>query len=285
MRNPEIRHISSNPNLTGLAEVTPDIVYSTAAGVDVKLALLLPWGAVERGDRLPLVVFVQGSAWTFPNIGYEIPQLSRYAQEGYAVATLTHRNCLEGHPFPAYLKDAKAAIRFLRANAEKYAIDRERVCIFGTSSGGNTALLVALTGDDPAFRTDEYAGESDKVQLMIECFGPTDLAAMVSAGAGQDESFAEIFRGLAGSRPLPEVLHEMSPVNRVAAGAKYPPMLLIHGDADELVPYDQMTKMYRVLLESGADARAICVDGAPHEGSFWSRELHDIILGFIREKL
>ena len=285
MRNPEIRHISSNPNLTGLAEVTPDIVYSTAAGVDVKLSLLLPWGAVERGDRLPLIVFVQGSAWTFPNIGYEIPQLSRYAQEGYAVATLTHRSCLEGHPFPAYLKDVKTAIRFLRANAEAYAIDRERVCIFGTSSGGNTALLVALTADDPAFKTDEYAGESDKVQLMIECFGPTDLAAMVSAGAEQDESFAEIFRGLAGSRPLSEVLHEMSPVSRVVAGAKYPPMLLIHGDADELVPYDQMTKMYRVLLENEADVKAICVDGAPHEGSFWSRELHDIILGFIREKL
>jgi acetyl esterase/lipase len=280
----DIRHIPMNPALTGLAEVTLDIAYSNAAGVDVKLALLTPWGAVERGDKLPLIVFVQGSAWTFPNIGYELPQLSRYAQEGYAVATLTHRNCLEGHPFPAYLQDVKTAIRFLRAHAEQYAIDPERVCIFGTSSGGNTALLVALTGDDPAFKTDEYAGESDRVQLMVECFGPTDLAAMVPADA-QDESFAEIFRGLAGDRPLPEVLHAMSPVNRVAAGGKYPPMLLIHGDADELVPYDQMTRMYKVLLENGVDARAICVDGAPHEGSFWSRELHDIILEFIRERL
>jgi len=283
--DPEIRHIPMNPNLTGLAEVTLDIVYSKAAGVEVKLALLLPWGAVERGDKLPLIVFVQGSGWTFPNIGYELPQLSRYAQEGYAVATLTHRNCLEGHPFPAYLQDVKTAIRFLRAHAEQYAIDRERVCIFGTSSGGNTALLVALTGDDPAFKTDEYADESDGVQLMVECFGPTDLAAMVPTAEAQDDSFAEIFRCLAGGRPLPEVLHAMSPINRVAAGAKYPPMLLIHGDADELVPYDQMTRMYRVLVENGADARAICVDGAPHEGSFWSRELHDAILAFIREKL
>ena len=282
---PEIRHVANNPSLQGLAEVAQNIVYSTATGTDISLALLRPWGAKERGDRLPLIVFVQGSAWTFPDIGYELAQMGWYAQNGYAVATVTHRNCLNGHPFPAYLQDVKTAIRFLRSHAEEYCIDKTRVCIWGTSSGGNTALLVGLTGDDPAFKTLEYPEESDAVRLVVECFGPTDLLKMVGGREAGDAGIADIFHGLAGGRDMGQVLWEMSPVNHLKPGADCPPFLLIHGDADDVVPYDQMVLMVHALLDQGADVRAVCVDGAPHEGTFWSRELHDIILNYIREKL
>ena len=285
MGYPEIRHVPNNPSLEGMAQVAQNIVYSSATGKEITLTLLTPWGAKERGERLPLIVFVQGSAWTFPDIGYELAQLGWYAQNGYAVATVTHRNCLEGHPFPAYLEDVKTAIRFLRGRAEEYCIDKERVCIWGTSSGGNTALLVGLTGGDPAFKTGEYPEESDAVQLVVECFGPTDLVRMLEGMRPDDMPVHDIFYALAGGRELREVLWEMSPVNHLKPGVKYPPFLLIHGDADELVPYDQMTLMLHALSDQGADVRAVCVDGAPHEGSFWSRELYDIILSYIKEKL
>lgn len=71
--------------------------------------------------KRPLIVFVQGSGFTHPWIYPEIPQLARYAQHGYVVAAVTHRSCLEGHPFPAYLQDVKTAIRFLRRHAEETA--------------------------------------------------------------------------------------------------------------------------------------------------------------------
>jgi acetyl esterase/lipase len=287
VRYPEIRHIPNNPPLTGLAAAEQNIVYSTATGADLRLTLLTPWGARERGERLPLIAFIQGSAWTFPDLNYEILQMGWYAQRGYAVAMLTHRNCLEGHPFPAFLEDVKCAIRFLRAHAAEYAIDERRVCAWGTSSGGNAALLLGLTGDDPAYKTNEYPDQSDAVQLVVECFGPTDLSRMLggSIPAAADDSFGDIFGSLTRGKDVSEVLREMSPVCHVKPGESYPPFLLIHGDADDVVPYEQMELMYRALLESGADARAICVDGAPHEGSFWSRELHGIIQDYISEKL
>jgi len=285
MKYPEIQHIGANPSLVGMAEALPNIVYSTATGTDIALTLLLPWGARERGERLPLIVFIQGSAFTFPNVGYELPQLGWYAQNGYAVATVTHRSCLDGHPFPAYLKDVKTAVRFLKRHADEYAIDASRVCAWGTSSGGNTALLLGLTADDPAFRTDEYADQSDKVNLVVECFGPTDLVKILDEFDPGALPHDDIFYALANGRDMREVLYEMSPVNYLSPGKAYPSFLLIHGDADDVVPYGQMALMYRALVDHGADARAICVDGAPHEGSFWSRELHDIILGYLREKL
>ena len=168
--------IKRNPTLDGLAEISPDIVYSHAGGKDLTLRVIYPWrNDANAARRYPLILFIQGSGWTFPNINYEIPQLSWYARHGYVVATVTHRNCYDGFPFPAFLQDVKCALRYLRAHADDWSIDPERVTVYGTSSGGNTALLVGLTGDDPRYKTDEYADQSDAVSAVVECFGPTDM--------------------------------------------------------------------------------------------------------------
>ncbi|MGJ4848811.1 prolyl oligopeptidase family serine peptidase [Bacillota bacterium Meth-B3] len=285
MNQPDIQRIACNPSLSGMAEALPNIVYSSAAGAEVALTLLLPWGARERGERLPLIVFIQGSGFTFPNVGYQLPQLGWYAQNGYAVATLTHRSCLDGHPFPAYIQDVKTAVRFLKKHADEYAIDASRICAWGTSSGGNTALLLGLTADDPAFKTGEHADQSDAVNLVVECFGPTDLVKMLDGADPDAPVMEDIFLALAAGRDMRAVMRDMSPVYYLAPGRAYPPALLIHGDADDVVPHEQMVLMYRALQAHGVDARAITVEGAPHEGSFWSRELHDVILGYLREKL
>lgn len=282
---PPVLHLSDNPTLAGLADTRLDIVYSTATGQELKLALVTPWGAKEKPDPLPLAVFVQGSGFTFPNIGYELGQLAYYARNGIAVATVTHRSCLDGHPFPAYLQDVKTAIRFLRSRAQEYNIDAGRIGIFGTSSGGNTALLAGLTGDDPRFKTKEYGEESDAVCLVVECFGPTDLQPLCDYITAEENHAGNIFYALAGEGELKRLLFDISPVNYVEKGKAYPPFLLIHGDADSVVPYHQMLTMHRRLFDAGADVRAVCVDGAPHEGSFWSWELHELILRFMQEAL
>lgn len=280
----EYKVFSNNPSLTGFARIVPDVVFSTETGVELKLTLLHPWNI--EGKKYPLVVFLQGSAWTFPDVCYEIPQLSALARQGYVVATITHRNSLEGHPFPAYLEDTKTAIRFLRANADQYGIDPNRVCMWGTSSGGNTALLVGLTGDDPAFRTGEYAAFSDAVQLVVECFGPSDLPKMIDpARAEADPEGAKLIMALKGDGDLLDVMRRMSPVNYVKKGEKYPPFLLLHGDADDVVPYAQSEEMLDALQDACVDARLVRIEGAPHEGSFWSDGLVEEIHGFIREKL
>lgn len=289
MRYPEIEHVKNNPELTGMAEVLPEVVFSRRENLELAMTVIAPWrpkGENVPVPRRPLIVFVQGSSWTTPRRGVELPQLSRFAQMGYVVATVSHRDSTEGYAFPEYLKDVKCAIRFLRANADEYGVDPTRVAIWGTSSGGNAALLAGLTGDAPHFKTEEYAAFSDTVQVVVECFGPANLPKMIFpeeyAPGSREEA---IFTGLMGGRDIQTTLKQMSPVNYVIPGEAYPPFLILQGDADPIVPYEQSLEMFHTLVDAGVDARMICVDGAPHEGNFWSWALLEKIQAFLREKL
>lgn len=284
----KVKTFKNNPNLSGMARLIPNVVFSNAAGVELKMQIIVPWSKEEDEavkQKWPLIVFLQGSAWTFPDVNYQLPQLASIARKGYVVATITHRNYMEGHPAPAFLQDAKTAIRFLRKNAEEYHIDPDRVCFWGTSSGGNTSLLVALTGDDPKYKTDEYSDFSDSVSVAIDCFGPTNLVQLFEMV--KDSLDPELVNGLVGGEVSKhtDVLKEISPFLILEKNKNYPPILMIHGDADMIVPYFESENMYKALISNGYDAELIRVENAPHEGSFWSCELLDEIMEFIKRKL
>ena len=75
---------------------------------------------------------------------------------------------------------------------------------------------------------------------------------------------------------------EMSPLFIVKDGVSYPPFMILHGDADRVVPYETQGEcMADRLDEAGADVTLVRIEGADHEGDFWSDELHDIVLEFI----
>ena len=282
----QIAHLPMNPSLTGQAELIQHIPYSSNGQ---ELTLILPWA--PRDDRsqvapVPLILFVQGSSWTTPNLNYEIPMLSHFAEEGIAVATVSHRSARDGFPFPAFLLDVKCAIRFLRAHAADYAIDTARIAAFGTSSGGNTVCLLGLTGDDPAFRTEEYARESDAVQSVAACFAPTDLPALfdyLKAVPDIEAGMAAYF-GTDRSR-WADVMARFSPVQQVKAGSAYPPFLLLHGTGDPVVPFAQMESLFLRLKEVQTDVTAYYVDGAEHEGNFWSPDVRRVIHDWLVSRL
>ncbi len=297
--------LPNNPERLGMAQMRDDLTF-VCEGHAQHITLISPARDPEDTGRAkyPLVVFLQGSGWTSPDRFAQLPQLCAYAQQGLAVASITHRDSTKGHPFPGYLKDAKAAIRFLRSRAEELWLDPERVAFFGTSSGGNTALLVALTGDDSRYRTGDYAGYSDAVRCAVDCFGPTDMvdfegsplsqALMAGHGismadlqmrAAKDDGLAQILLGLIGNQDMLGVVRGMSPILEAKPGVKYPPILMLHGNADDVVPLSQSLKMRERLKETGADCTLIEVDGAEHEGSFWSAALHGLILDFLRAHL
>ena len=238
------------------------------------------------GKGFPLVVFIQGSAWTKPDQFWEIPQLSLLARRGFVIASVTHRSCFTA-PAPAFLKDVKTAIRFLRAHAAEYDIDKERVCAWGTSSGGNTALLLGMTGDDPAFEGDDWKGESTKVQAVVDCFGPTDLVKMAEvqyADRATDEE-KNLFLALAGAEDWQTPLRAISPIRYAQPGQDFPPFLMLHGDADPVVLYEDSEALYEKLAECGYDVDLVRVTGAPHEGDFWSMPLLEIIFDFIQREI
>ena len=293
----EIRVLPNNPSMEGICAMVPDVEFARPDGISLKMQLIVPMPP-EQGEkkRYPLIVFVQGSSWVKPNQYFEIPQLSEFARAGYVVATVTHRTCFEAAA-PAFLQDVKSAIRFLRANAEKFRIDPERVAVWGTSSGGNTALLVGVTGGMPEFDVGENLDQSSSVRCVVDCFGPTDLYKMATVQYAaisektDPEGRPSVFAGLAGGKlslrdeaslaPLKLV----SPINYVQPGKDFPPFFILHGDADPVVLYEDSVEMYEKLLANGYDAEMLRVTNAPHEGSFWSRAVHTEIAAFLKKHI
>lgn len=276
--------ISNNPEMLGMVDLKTDVVFSSANGEKLALQLLKPmWPS--SGSGFPLVVFIQGSSWTKPNQFWQIPQLSMLARRGFVIASVTHRSCWDV-PAPAFLKDVKTALRFLRAHAAEYDIDPDRVCAWGTSSGGNTALLLGLTADMPEFETDEWAGVSTKVGCVVDCFGPTDLIKMIEDQYGaMPKNKENLLYALGGfdAETYQNTLRAISPIQYVKEGDALPPFLILHGDADNVVLYEDSEALYDKLTACGHNADLVRITGAPHEGSFWSSELLGIIFDFIEK--
>ena len=279
--------ISNNPAMAGLVDLKPNIVFSAPGGEELALQLIKPLWQSENGAGFPLVVFIQGSAWTKPDQFWQIPQLSRLALEGFVIASVTHRSCFTD-PAPAFLQDVKTAIRFLRKNAKEYDIDPDRVCAWGTSSGGNTALLLGLTDGMAEFETDEYADFSSGVKAVVDCFGPTDLVKMIDEQyAASPRNNENILWALAGRQEssYQENLRTISPIGYVKPSLSLPPFLILHGDADDVVLYEDSEAFYDKLTENGYTADMVHIAGAPHEGNFWSEELLGIIFDFIKKNV
>lgn len=224
---PDIKKLSWNENLEGQYGILPDVVYSTIEGKELKLTMIVPWTVLpgpeekkEEKEKRPLLVFVQGSGWTTPDVNLELPQMIRFAEAGYVVAMVVHRSCLDHAPAPAYLQDVKCAIRFLRKSAAQYEIDPERVAIWGTSSGANTAQLVGLTGDMACYKTEEYPEYSDAVNLVVSCFAPTDVTVLAEGEFGKSEDGIQILTGLLGKdrSKWKENAEKISPLYQVEDG-------------------------------------------------------------------
>lgn len=278
--------ISHNPTHEGLLDMRANIPFASPDGEELCLQLVKPqWSS--GGQGFPLVLFIQGSGWQKPNQFWEIPQLCLLAMRGYVIASVTHRSCFTA-PAPAFLQDVKTALRFLKANAREFDIDKNRVCAWGTSSGGNTSLLLGLTADDPAFETGEYAGESTAVQAVVDCFGPACMVDLYDHQPAElQHSNENLLYHLAGKNPLTcrDTLALVDPAAYVKPGRQLPPFLLLHGDADDMVAYEQSESFYHLLEKNGCSADLVRVTDAPHEDTFWSRELLEIIFAFIEKNL
>lgn len=285
-----IHELDNNPGLTGQVRLIDNVTYAAVDGRPLKMAILEPWTQrfplrYHPAPR-PLIVFVQGSSWRVGKMGEQIPQLVQFVRAGYVVATVQHRNTLDGYPFPAFLEDVKTAIRYLRRRAVKFAIDPDRVAIWGTSSGANAAMLVGLTGDDPRYAGHLYRTESDRVNAVASCFAPMDVLDTFDYTAAVPGSELLKFCLLGMDRKKwPEIAKAMSPLVQVKPGQDYPSFLLFHGDADKVVPYQQMVKMYDKLEADGYDVAAYRVKGANHEKDFWSEQVYRTVLKFLDKKL
>lgn len=170
----KFKTIPANPEGYGVLTSRLNVVYREIDGEQLTCDII--FHRDFKTEKHPAVVFVQGSGWKVNKRYTQLPNLSVLARKGFVVMTVTHRNTMEGHPFPAFLTDVKCAIKYLKANSEEFGVDPERIGIWGTSSGGHTALMAGMTGDTGIYRTPEFKGISSEVKCVVDFFGPTDIA-------------------------------------------------------------------------------------------------------------
>lgn len=244
-------------------KVLKDLAYVAGGHERQKLDLYLP----PTAARWPLVVAIHGGAFRMGS--KEGEPAGAFVARGFAVAAINYR--LSQHAvFPAQIEDGKAAVRWLRANAARYGYDPERVASYGASAGGHLAAMLGTAGDVKAFEVGANLEVSSRVQAVVDFFGPTDFLqmdahrpspeAMVHDTPDSPES--QLVGGPI--RDNPDRVARANPVTYVTPDD--PPFLVVHGDADLLVPHHQSELLEAALRKAGVRIRLVTIPGGPHGG-------------------
>ncbi|HEU5473433.1 MAG TPA: alpha/beta hydrolase [Actinophytocola sp.] len=266
--------------------VLKDVAYAPAQPAGSQGHLLDLYLPRTRGP-VPLVIFSHGSGWLAENGRQDADIVAaRLNPRGYAVAGVAIRSSRNAI-FPAQLHDIKAAIRFLRANAARYHLDPHRFGIMGESSGGWTAAMAAVTGDRPGLEGDVgVRGPSSRVQAAVPIYPPTDFLQMDRHMLQDCVPFNETF-GLTDchadpaspeSRLLgcaigtcPDRVAAANPVTWVSR--RDPPMLIMHGQQDLLVPWQQSPLLFNAVRRACGTATLVLLPRGEH--GQWNEYLTD----------
>lgn len=262
----------------------PDLTYASIPGYrPLHLDLYVPSGPpIPR----PLIVYIHGGGWAFgqPRQSGAFSKwpdvLALIASRGYVVASVEYRLSSEA-PFPAAIQDVKAAIRWLRANSQRYGIDPRRVGVWGGSAGGHLAALDGVTCAVAALSPSVSGGptaapgigqariapagpQGDCIQAFATWYGVFDFNQPVPSEHGTPKAGSLVGRFLGCGEAL--CTHEQravaSPATYVKAGE--PPALLIVGSADTVVGPQQSRDFYQLLRAKGNRAQLLIIPGVNH---------------------
>ena len=264
---------------------TPSVPYARRDGETLHIHFLCP-----RNDSRdnPLIVFVQGSAWFRQDLFIHLPEMLRMCQRGYCVALVQYRPSTTA-AFPAQAEDVKSAIRFLRSQADQYRFDPARVALWGDSSGGPTALMAGITGDDWPRHPDD-GDISAQVNCIVDWYGPTVISEMGFEPSTQEHVSPDCPEGwLIGHLPVqehPDLAARTVPQRYLRPDKPTPPILIMHGSSDRTVNFQQSVHLYEALRAMGKPCEFIKLQGADHgSGGFACDEALDAVDAFLRKHL
>lgn len=204
------------------------------------------------------------------------------------VAIIEYRPSSVAH-FPAQIKDAVTAIRWLLDHADDLHIDPARLAVWGDSSGGHTALMTVVTAGEPGF-TDEPDAAPLPISCGVDFYGPTALdrmddepSTMRHNAPGSPET---MLLGVDDLLAASDVIRAADPRSYISPDRPLPPIFIAHGDRDRLVPFQQSVLMYEALRAAGQPVELVRVRGAGHGGpGFWTSELMDLVDEFLAAQL
>jgi acetyl esterase/lipase len=232
--------------------VTTDVVYGHKDG----LALTFDVHRPPQPNGAGVIAIVSGGWQSSVEMsrlivdGYLSPLLS---EKGFTVFAVRHGSSPR-YPMSAIVADMRRSVRFIRQHAGEYGVDPDRIGVYGGSAGGQLALLLGTTADsgDPS-ASDAVLRESSRVAAVVAYFPPTDLTRWGTQ---------RIRRAFAAMRLTDAEASEYSPIRFVSPGAA--PSLIVHGDADPVVPVVEGETMHGALTKAGVPAAFIRIEGAGH---------------------
>ena len=250
-----------------------NVVYTSGNGWDKAMDIYLPPAA---NGASPVVINIHGGGW---NHGERQSQtgFSTFFKMGFAVANISYRLTPEATA-PAAVEDARCALIYLVKNAKALNIDVNKIVVMGGSAGGHLALMAGLLGNDRRFDGNCPGKEDIKVAAIIDKYGITDVwdwghGPVSSKSAG---------RWLGDKAADQQFAMSVSPINYVSKNS--PPVFIVHGDADPVVPYQQSVDLHKKLVKAGVKTEFVTVKNGQH-GKFPAEEnsaLNKKIAAFIK---
>ncbi len=233
------------------------IEFSAPGGESLQMNLARP---KAEGGRRPALLCIHGGGFRAGKREGWDARCRMFAERGYVAATVTYRLAPK-HPFPAAIHDVKAAVRWLRANAEKYGVDPDRIGVVGDSAGGHLAQFLGVTGGVARFEGEGgNPGVSSRVSCVVNYYGPSDL----TKSYGKSVDAAEVLPLWLGGDATKELQKHIlaSPLYWVTPDAA--PTLLLQGTEDKYVNHEQAVWMHEKLKAAQVEVEFLSLEGAGH---------------------
>ncbi|HMU92617.1 MAG TPA: alpha/beta hydrolase [Anaerolineales bacterium] len=232
-----------------LGVVERDVTYCIMNGIELKMDVYYP---SSNDGPWAAAMYIHGGGWSNGDKadGAGAKEIGPLRAAGFLVVAVNYRLAPQ-NLFPAMIEDVKCAVRSLRAHADEYNLDPDRIGVWGGSAGGHLAAMLGTTDKNAGFDVGEYLDQSSRVQAVVDMFGPADLTVPFEGGY---ESARRVFDGFDAARA--------SPVTYVSADD--PPFLILHGTEDELVPLEQSQILLARLQAAGVPAELVIVANAAH---------------------
>lgn len=259
----------------------PDLEYSANGHELQKLDLYVP----NAPGPHPLIIWIHGGGWFAGDKSRCFPLQQGFIERGYAIASVNYR-LTNDSIFPAPIEDCKAAIRWLRAHADKYQVHPDRFGVWGSSAGGHLAALVGTTSEIDSFETGEHLDVSSSVQAVCDYYGPTDFTQMDDHAVPgtkhrHNAENSPESRLIGGPIQAPEYKEKVQRANPIPyLSGDEPPFLIVHGDLDPVVAHHQSELLFTAMEQRKLAAQFITIQGGRHGGGFPHEELNPIVHSF-----
>ncbi len=267
-------------------EVKSDLAYAGTDNPRQKLDLFFPEKRVIE-KPLPLVVFIHGGGWRNGDKRSGLHRVAAFVESGEFVgASIGYR--LSGEAiWPAQIHDCKAAIRWLRAHADEFGFDPDRIAVMGSSAGGHLVAMLGTSGDVKKLEGDlgKHQDVSSRVNCVIDEFGPTNFLTMNDFPGKMDHLAKDSPESKLLGRQItevPELVREASPITHVTKDD--PPILILHGTKDPLVPYQQSVTFAEALRKAGVTVTLQKIENGEH-GGFNNEEVNGRTKAFLQKYL